>query len=89
MCPKQAVSFATERIGWLHRKTEEKKKFFSTPTDSTSLCWSFCFAFLCPPPLFFFFSMLLLNISCGGKSEKTDSACQVSHRVLTFITHVK
>lgn len=57
----QAVSFATERTGWLHRKTEiQKEKLFSTPTNSTSLCWSFCFAFLC------FFSPCFPSSPCFG-----------------------
>lgn len=84
MCQTQAVSFATKRIGWLHRKTE-REKLFSTPANFTSLCWSFCFAFLC------FFS------PCFPSSQFFHAAvnlrkqifCQVSQRVLTFITQVK
>ena len=57
MCQTHAESFATERIGWLHRKTEiQKEKLFSTAANSTSPCWSFCFAFLC---LFLFVFLLL------------------------------
>lgn len=74
VCQTQAVSFATERMGWLHRKTQQQtEKLFSTPVNSTALCWSFCFAFLCFFSLFLFsfFSMLWLTFSCSGTCEKT------------------
>lgn len=84
-----AVSFATERTGWLHRKTWiQNEKFphrlFHIPLFEFLFCFPMCFFYL-----FFFFSMLWLNISCSGKSAKTDSICQVPYRVLTCITQVE
>lgn len=48
MCQTQAVSFATERLGCLHRKTEiQKVFFFHTLQFHIPLLEVFCFAFLC------------------------------------------